>query len=187
MEQPFSSSKVTVEYFDPHDVYKLLAPGLIPRLPLRDLHWQSHAGPVRSINTLHVELVPAGTDTNAEAPVTAGTLKSDDGFHTSLGAGRAASTDQVDSIAGRTEKRRHQIPGLRRTPYLKVLLVRCDDNDTYKSSTRAEIREWIKKHTIPPSQSSSKTAASKQENHDAFEWLIIHVVIPNTAAATQQE
>ena len=185
MEQPFSSSKVTVEYFDPHDVYKLLAPGLIPRLPLRDLHWQSHAGPVRSINTLHVELVPAGTDTNAEAPVTAGTLKSDDGFHTSLGAGRAASTDQVDSIAGRTEKRRHQIPGLRRTPYLKVLLVRCDDNDTYKSSTRAEIREWIKKHTIPPSQSSSKTAASKQENHDAFEWLIIHVVIPNTAAATQ--
>lgn len=81
------------------------------------------------------------------------------------------------------KERRHQIPGLRQTPYLKVLLVRCDDNDTYKAQTRRQVREWIKEHT-PPSQSTT-TKTSAQENHDAFEWLILHVVVPNTAAATQ--
>ncbi|KAM7192460.1 Trafficking protein particle complex subunit 10, TRAPPC10 domain containing protein [Rhypophila sp. PSN 637] len=181
MEQPSSSSKVTVEYFDPHDVYKLLAPGLIPRLPLRDLHWQSHAGPVRSIHTLHTELVQAGTDSKATGsePTTR-----DDGFQTATVGGRASSTDQVDSIGrapGASEKRRHQIPGLRRTPYLKVLLVRCDDNDSYKSTVRAEIREWIKANAT----TSQGKPGSNAENHDAFEWLIIHVVIPNTVAATQ--
>ncbi|KAK3940892.1 trafficking protein particle complex subunit 10 [Diplogelasinospora grovesii] len=208
MEQPFSSSKVTVEYFDPHDVYKLLAPGLIPRLPLRDLHWQSHAGPLRSINTLHVELVPAGADVSAvlspltspNPPKAAGAgggrsdspaASRDDGFSTASVGGRPGSIDRPESmgsatlrppgaVAGAGKERRHQIPGLRRTPYLKVLLVRCDDNDTYKSTTRAEIREWIKTHT--PAQGKSTSTA---ENHDAFEWLIIHVVIPNTVAATQ--
>ncbi|KAK0716652.1 trafficking protein particle complex subunit 10 [Apiosordaria backusii] len=196
MEQPFSSSKVTVEYFDPHDVYKLLAPGLIPRLPLRDLNWQSHAGPLRSINTLHIELLPSGADySNIFTPLSSPNPKGasstdvanqpprDDGFQTAAIAGRGGSTDQVDSTlrppAGPGKERRHQIPGLRRTPYLKVLLIRCDDNDTYKSTTKAEIKEWIKINA-PPAQ--GKTGA---ENHDAFEWLIIHVVLPNTVAATQ--
>ncbi|KAK4201677.1 trafficking protein particle complex subunit 10 [Triangularia verruculosa] len=196
MEQPFSSSKVTVEYFDPHDVYKLLAPGLIPRLPLRDLNWQSHAGPLRSINTLHIDLLPSGADiSNIFTPLSSPNPKGasstdaasqpprDDGFQTATIAGRGGSTDQVDSTlrppAGPGKERRHQIPGLRRTPYLKVLLIRCDDNDTYKSTTKAEIKEWIKANT-PPAQ--GKTGA---ENHDAFEWLIIHVVLPNTVAATQ--
>lgn len=38
------------------------------------------------------------------------------------------------------------------------------------------MREWIKTHT-PPSQSS--TAVNSQENHDAFEWMIVHVVLPD--------
>lgn len=176
-----------VEYFDPHDVYKLLAPGLVPRLPLHNLHWQSHAGPLRSIDTLHVELLEGGADPASATP--ARTLRRsgstiDDGFQTQT-LGRTTSTDQADSsLPSRSigSLRRHQIPGLRRTPYLKVLLVRCDDNDAYKSSVRSEIREWIKTHT-PPSSSSKK--GSNQENHDAFEWMIIHVVIPNTVAATQ--
>ncbi|KAL2176504.1 trafficking protein particle complex subunit 10 [Thermothelomyces heterothallicus CBS 202.75] len=203
MEQPFSSSKVTVEYFDPHDVYKLLAPGLIPRLPLRDLNWQSHAGPLRSISTLHIELVPAGVDYSAiftpqaspnpktaAASDTASTASRDDGFQTAAVGARAGSTEQQADPAGGTlrppptgaaKERRHQIPGLRRTPYLKVLLVRCDDNETYKSTTRAEIREWIKANTAG---SQGKTG-SNAENHDAFEWLIVHVVLPNSTAATQ--
>ncbi|KAK4162397.1 trafficking protein particle complex subunit 10 [Cladorrhinum sp. PSN259] len=200
MEQPFSTSKVSVEYFDPHDVYKLLAPGLIPRLPLRDLNWQSHAGPLRSISALHVELVPSGVDTSAifsplPSPNPKGgatsndagnTAPKDDGFQTApIGGGRPGSTDQSDTTlrvpGAATKERRHQIPGLRRTPYLKVLMVRCDDNDTYKSTTRAEIREWVKANT-PPSQGKT---GSHAENHDAFEWLIIHVVLPNTVAATQ--
>ncbi|POR34941.1 Trafficking protein particle complex subunit 10 [Tolypocladium paradoxum] len=192
MEQQSSTSKVTVEYFDPHNVYKLLSPGLVPRLPLRNLHWQSHAGPLRSIDTLHVELVQGGTDTSAAPP--APTLRAsestsstsrDDGFQTQQVGGHAGSTETVDTqslpskAAG--SPRRHQIPGLRRTPYLKVLLVRCDDNDSYKSTVRSEVREWIKTHTPP----SSSKKGSNQEKHDAFEWLIVHVVIPNTVAATQ--
>ncbi|KAL0938287.1 tmem1 family protein [Colletotrichum truncatum] len=199
MERPFSTSKVTgvrivVEYFDPHDVYKLVAPGLVPRLPLRNLHWQSHAGPLRSIDTLHVELISASGE---PAPPTSPTISpslrrsasastKDDGFQTQQIGGKTTSTDTADTPTAAARQpgtqRRHQIPGLRRTPYLKVLLVRCDDSDTYKSQTRAEIREWVKEHT-PPSQSTRK--ASTQENHDAFEWLIVHVVIPNTFAANQ--
>lgn len=79
------------------------------------------------------------------------------------------------------KERRHQIPGLRQTPYLKLYLLRCDDSDTYKATARKQVREWVKEHT-PPSQSSS---TSTQENHDAFEWMIVHVVVPNTPAASQ--
>ncbi|KAM0326206.1 hypothetical protein ACHAQA_006803 [Verticillium albo-atrum] len=190
MEHPFSTSKVTVEYFDPHGVYKLLGPGLVPRLPLRNLHWQSHAGPLRSIDVLFVELVDTGADSSTAAP--RNTLRRsvsasvhDDGFQTQQVGGKSASTENIETPAAAQlpgKERRHQIPGLRRTPYLKVLLVRCDDNDTYKATTRAEIRDWIKLHT-PPSQSTKKV--NNQENHDAFEWLIVHVVVPNTVAATQ--
>ncbi|KAF7541541.1 hypothetical protein G7Z17_g11940 [Cylindrodendrum hubeiense] len=189
MEQQFSTSKVTVEYFDPHDVFKLLAPGLVPRLPLHNLHWQSHAGPLRSIDTLHVELVQGDIEPSSAALSTKprrAAITPDDGFQIQNMGPRAPSTEQVDaqSLPSRTigSQRRHQIPGLRRTPYLKVLLVRCDDGDSYKSSVRSQIREWIKTNT-PPSDSSKKS--SKQEKHDAFEYLIVHVVIPNTVAATQ--
>ncbi|OAQ71337.1 TMEM1 family protein [Pochonia chlamydosporia 170] len=191
MEQQSSTSKVTVQYFDPHDVYKLLAPGLVPRLPLHHLHWQSHAGPLRSIDTLHVDLVPGDATPSAE-PAASNSRRStivsrDDGFQTQQVGGQPASTENDDKQTAVTKtsssgQRRHQIPGLRSTPYLKVLLVRCDDNDSYKATVRTEIREWIKEHT-PPSSSSKK--ASNQEKHDAFEWLILHVVIPNTTAATQ--
>ncbi|KAK7747701.1 hypothetical protein SLS62_008947 [Diatrype stigma] len=191
MEQPFSTSKVKVEYFDPHDVYKLLAPGLIPRLPLRNLHWQSHAGPLRSIDTLHVELIQAGrTEPAGTSPAPSpnprqkranSTAPSEDGFQTQIGT--ASLGDAADKNSGRNvaPARRHQIPGLRSTSYLKVLLVRCDDNDSYKGQVRGEVRDWIKKHT--PASGSKKVNTA--ENHDAFEWLIVHVVIPNTVAATQ--
>jgi hypothetical protein len=81
-----------------------------------------------------------------------------------------------------TKVRRHQIPGLRQTPYLKVLFLRCDDNESYKAHARKEVRDWIKESTRPASDSKKATA---QENHDAFEWLVVHVVVPNTAASTQ--
>lgn len=79
-------------------------------------------------------------------------------------------------------ERRHQIPGLRRTPYLKIYLLRCDDSETYRGSSRRLLREWVKEHT-PASQNS--TSINTQENHDAFEWLILHVVVPDTPAADQ--
>ncbi|PHH66744.1 hypothetical protein CDD81_5876 [Ophiocordyceps australis] len=189
MDQQSSTSTVTVEYFDPHNVYRLLTPTLVPRLPLRNLHWQSHAGPLRSIDTLRVELVPGDPDATATTPPPAAsnseTQQRDDGFQTQQVGGQAARSEVPDIQAPAKAaggQRRHQIPGLRRTPYLKVLLVRCDDNESYKTTVRSEVREWIKMHT-PPSSSSKR--GSNQEKHDAFEWLIVHVVIPNTAAATQ--
>lgn len=196
MEQQSSTSKVTVEYFDPHDVYKLLAPGLIPRLPLRNLHWQSHAGPLRSIDALHVNLVQGDATEAAELSSSkqrrSTSASQDDGFQTQQVGGHDGSSEGADKQTPTTRpapgsQRRHQIPGLRSTPYLKVLLVRCDDNDSYKSVVRSEIREWIKVQTPPSSSGSSSTSkkASNQEKHDAFEWLVLHVVIPNTVAATQ--
>lgn len=82
---------------------------------------------------------------------------------------RKSSSDGTGTVA----HRRHQIPGLRQTPYLKVYLLRCDDNETYKATARKALREWIKAHGT---SSSSQSTASSQEKHDAFEWLILHVV-----------
>jgi hypothetical protein len=91
------------------------------------------------------------------------------------------TTEEIFRAPTKEKQRRHQIPGLRQTPYLKVYLLRCDDSDTYKSTARKQVREWVKEHT-PPSQSSSTSA---QENHDAYEWMIVHVVVPDTPAASQ--
>lgn len=164
----------------------------MPRLPLHNLHWQSHSGPLRSIDALHIDLVegdagPTPTATPANASTTSlasSTNTRDDGFQTQAVGGQAAATDSSTEVAAPAKaagSRRHQIPGLRRTPYLKVLLVRCDDNDSYKTTVRSEIREWIKAHTPP----ASSKKGSNQENHDAWEWMIVHVVLPNTVAATQ--
>jgi trafficking protein particle complex subunit 10 len=122
----------------------------------------------------------------------------DDGFTTATVAGGGGAGGRPESVertigglrptlsnaGGGGVARRHQIPGLRRTPYLKILIVRCDDNETYKAQTRAEIREWIKEHATPTAP-SKKSAAGSSDNHDAFEWMILHVVLPNTAAAGQ--
>lgn len=78
------------------------------------------------------------------------------------------------------KERRHQIPGLRQTPYLKIYLLRCEDLDSYKTTSRKPLREWVKENT-PQSQKASK--ANNQENHDAFEWLILHVVSPEDKVA----
>jgi hypothetical protein len=196
--QVFLLTSLIVEYFDPHGVYQLLSPGLLPRLPLRNLHWESHSGPLRSISSLHIDLVssqeqitPSGTDA-VSSSLNLSRVKSEDsasadndGFQTQVLGQTPVDREQPESFSAPpkpTKERRHQIPGLRQTPYLKIFFLRCDDNDTYKAQARKEVRDWIKEHT-PPIQSTTKFSA--QENHDAFEWLIVHVIVPNTAAAMQ--
>ncbi|OBT53358.1 hypothetical protein VE04_06703 [Pseudogymnoascus sp. 24MN13] len=195
MEQPSSSSKVTV--LRPLQCLRAARPRPARRrLPLRTLHWESHAGPLRSIRSRTSTSSPPPTrapPSSASSPELSrvksndSTISGDDGFRTQpLGK----SSNDRDREEGKTpaplqvpvKGRRHQIPGLRQTPYLKVLLLRCDDNDTYKAQARKQVREWVKAHT-PPAQSTAKLSA--QENHDAFEYLILHVIVPNTAAATQ--
>ncbi|OAX81311.1 hypothetical protein ACJ72_04346 [Emergomyces africanus] len=145
---PRASSNVTVEYTDPSGLFSSIKPLILEILPLRNLHWKSPTRPLRSIDSLHIDLVPARSSDEEQKRLSDG----------------ASST---------VSHRRHQIPGLRQTPYLKIYLLSCDDNETYKTSTRKAVREWIKTHGTPPQSSSS---AGTQDNHDAFEWLIIHVV-----------
>ncbi|KAK2784875.1 hypothetical protein FQN52_008811 [Onygenales sp. PD_12] len=155
---PHASSNVTVEYTDPSGVFPSIGPLIQETLPLRNLHWKSPTRPLRSIDSLHISLVPAQSTAAEERRLS-------------------------DGAGGAVSHRRHQIPGLRQTPYLKIYLLSCDDNDTYKSTARKAVREWIKTHATPP-QSSSSTAA--QDNHDAFEWLIIHVVSGPAVETTEK-
>ena len=166
----------TVQYTDPAGIYPLIASDLNSKLPLRNLHWNSSSRPLRSIDSLYVELVPDASNAlpvQRRAASTAGLPGTPD-----------SSILARDSFDGRRgsepfiakKERRHQIPGLRQTSYLKVFLLRCDDVETYKTSSRKLLREWIKAHT-PPTQSN--TSVNNPENHDAFEWMIIHVVLPD--------
>jgi hypothetical protein len=152
----------------------LIQEDLTARLPLRNLHWKAPTRPLRSIDSLHVDLVPSKETAQLSDP-------SGSGLAPPTHAAVTPTTDQTLKPQAKEKERRHQIPGLRQTPYLKIFLLRCDDSETYKSTARKQLREWVKEHT-PPSQSSS---SSTQENHDAHEWIILHVVLPDTPAANQ--
>ncbi|KAJ5682296.1 hypothetical protein N7462_005461 [Penicillium macrosclerotiorum] len=142
-----ASSNVTVEYTDPSGLFPVVQPIIESKLPLKNLHWKSPTRPVRSIESLRIGFSPAHPEASE----------------------RKSSSDATGAIP----HRRHQIPGLRQTPYLKIYLLRCDDNDTYKATARKTLREWIK---AQGSSSTSQPTGSGQEKHDAFEWLILHVV-----------
>jgi hypothetical protein len=165
-----------VEYHDPSGVFSLIQEDLAARLPLRNLHWKAPTRPLRSIDSLHVDLIPSKESVQVLG-ATSSTSVPGQGTPT-------RNTDEIFRAPNKEKERRHQIPGLRQTPYLKVYLLRCDDSETYKTTARKQVREWVKDHT-PPSQSSSGTSSSTQENHDAYEWMILHVVVPDTPAASQ--
>ena len=97
------------------------------------------------------------------------------------GSSGAHDNVPVTKSEGSKKERRHQFPGLRRTPYLKIYLLQCADVDTYRAGSRKVLRDWVKDQT-PSAQSSSQL--DKQENHDAFEWLIVHVLPPSTDGST---
>lgn len=166
-----------VEYTDPSNLYQAISQDLARRLPLKNLHWNSSSRPLRSIKSLHIELLPDDKRSSQSGALSGGNvLAQDDGSgQTSIEQSRPGSRPAPISANSPKKERRHQIPGLRQTPYLKIYLLQCDSVDTYKASSRKLLREWVKDHT-PPSQKSSKY--NTQENHDAFEWLILHVVSP---------
>ena len=157
----------TVEYSDPSGLFTWIRPTLLSCLPLRNLHWNSSTRPIRSISSLHADLVPDAATLSARV-----TSQGNDGLKD---AKRTSSAD------GGHKERRHQIPGLRRTPYLKIYFFQCDDIDTYRASARQSLRDWVNKQG-PSSQSSVNV--NKQENHDAHEWLVIHVTGRGTESST---
>ena len=154
------TSGVKVEYTDPSDIFPAFARELRPRLPLKDLHWSSSSRPVRSIDSLDIKLV-SNDISNPKTEITCS------------GSVRAISdTRTVSNNDGPRKARRHQIPGLRQTPYLKIFLLCCNDVDLYKTNARRQLRDWVKEHTTTPQSSAS---LNTQDNHDAFEWLIVYV------------
>lgn len=165
---------MTVEYSDPSGIFSLVSDDIQQILPLRNLHWNSSSRPLRSISSLHVELIPAqggASYTGQEDAVPTQTSSINRDF------GRAQQTGPRSRQSAEAKKeRRHQIPGLRQTPYLKIYLLRCDDTETYKNVSRKLLRDWVRSHT-PSIQSSA--SINKVDNHDAFDWLIIHVLLPN--------
>lgn len=144
-----------IEYYDPDGVFALVSPQLHARLPLKNLHWSSSSRPLRFIPSLDVEFHPRP----AQGPA-----------HNGDGKGTAAGDESGGG-------RKHQLAGLRSTPLVKCFVLRCDDRDSYKATKRPLIQEWLDKDV--------RAAASKQGGHDACEWFILHVVLPNTPAATQ--
>ncbi|KAF2154742.1 hypothetical protein K461DRAFT_291661 [Myriangium duriaei CBS 260.36] len=185
-----SSSKVTVEYVDPSGVFPLLKPELETRLPLRNLNWKSSTRPLRNIDALHVEFVQDAS-AKSETPTASAGLKRTSSTRSTRNASgenwprpdhghRSVSNPVGIEIPQR--ERRHQIPGLRQTAYLKLFILRCDDKETYKAEHRQRLRDWVR--AISP-QTKSTSGLSNHNNHDAFEWMIIHVVIPGTKAASE--
>ncbi|KAM3422809.1 Trafficking protein particle complex II-specific subunit 130-like protein [Cercospora zeina] len=135
------------------------------RLPLRNLNWHSPPRPLRQIKSLHLDFVP---DEQTEVTLRPTSRRGDaDGPQHSL---------DIATGGGKTGKeRRHQIPGFRTSPYLKLYVLRSDDSDTYKAIDRKRIREWVKEVAQPEGK----------QDHDAHEWLILHVVVPETVAASE--
>ena len=144
-----------VEYHDPDGLYPLISKQLGDHLPLSNLHWSPPGRPVRSISALHIDLISAPTAPHVPN-----------------------SNDDPSATAGR----RHQLPGLRQSPFLKLFILRCDDKDVYKNSKRGQIQTWINELGLTL---QTAKGSNRQDNHDAFEWLILHVVLPNTVASTE--
>ena len=143
------TSRVRVEYHDPCGINENFENELRSRLPLRELHWSpGSTRSARSISKLHIELASSPTTADQDESVLP-----NDGF--------------PPKGEGPKKERRHQIPGLRRTPYLKICLLRSSDTDDYKANARKLLREWVNTQSNP--------SRSKQDNHDACEWLIVHV------------
>ena len=162
-----------MEYADPSNVFASISNSFHARLPLRNLHWNSPTRPLRSITTLYVDLISdrkPNPDTH-QRPVSVVGLPAPQ----LAGDSRPVDDARRNSVPTLPKKeRRHQIPGLRQTPYLKIYFLRCDDVETYKSYARKQLREWAKENSL---DSGKNKSASSQENHDAFEWMIVHVTL----------
>lgn len=164
------TASVIVEYNDPASIFESIRTSLESALPLTNLHWNSSSRPLRSIPSLPVDLVP---DARASSHKT----ENDSARVTDKGERGSSSQDE-----GLKKERRHQIPGLRQTPYLKLYLLQCDDIDTYRATLRQPLRDWVNSQA-PVSSTGTPIPKSKQENHDAFEWLILHLTNDGTSSS----
>lgn len=164
-----TKSFLPVEYHDPAGVFPLISHQLAHRLPLRNLNWHSPSRPLRQIKSLHVDFVP---DKHTSSSLRPPAQRVDSTGPNSVEIVRSGHDSQRQVVT----ERRHQIPGLKTSPYLKVYLLRCDDKDAYKTIERQKLRQWLR---------DNAPTEGKREKHDAFEWLVIHVVIPDTVVSSE--
>lgn len=75
----------------------------------------------------------------------------------------------VEEQASAETQPQHQLLGLSNAPYLKIIFVKCEDTDTYRSLVRKMIREWV-----------SKVVGLR----DPTEWLVVHYA-PHGGSKTQ--
>lgn len=59
---------------------------------------------------------------------------------------------------------KHQMLGLFSAPYLKIVFFKCDDTDTYRSSVRPIIKEWL--------------ANNVNAERDPTQWILVHYIPP---------
>lgn len=78
--------------------------------------------------------------------------------------------DLVEETAHSQATPKHQMLGLSPEPYLKIALVKCEDNETYRGTIRKIIREWFEKNVTGV--------------RDPTEWLIVHYVPPGGKASS---
>ena len=151
-----------VEYHDPDGLFPRIEKQLSERLPLKDLRWTSPSGSLHTVNALDVDFVPT-----AKKPFQAPT---------------PAHHDADDVVSNSEASRRHQLSGLQQTPFLGLYILRCDDKEQYKAVKRDAIRAWLDSRlpTVKGNKATIRHAA-----HDAREWIIFHVVLPNTTAASE--
>ena len=163
-----------VEYTDPSGVFRALRPDFQRHLPLRDLNWTSGSRPLRSIPTLHLDFVENAAAAGQDASLSSSREELRGGQTQSGTEPSGSDTFKQNSVrdqgAEPQKERRHQIPGLRPTPYLKVYLLQCNDLDSYKDSHRRLLKEWVKGCAQAVRGNASTI---KNENHNASEWLII--------------
>ncbi|KAG8526257.1 uncharacterized protein KY384_000250 [Bacidia gigantensis] len=145
------TSKVQVEFSDPAGLFTLIQPVL------------------QSISSLHIELVPDTKNAIGDVDATVQESSQDE-------TGPRHRTLSSSGVPSKKE-RRHQFPGLRQTPYLKIYLLSGTDLEAYKSQTRPDLQEWVNRQT---SARQSNASINKQEKHDAFEWLIVHILVDTT-------
>lgn len=74
--------------------------------------------------------------------------------------------DLVEETTSAENTPKHQMLGLSNSPYLKIIFIKCEDNDTYRTLVRKMIREWLTNNVIGL--------------RDPTEWLIIHYVPPGS-------
>ncbi|CDR43546.1 CYFA0S12e01728g1_1 [Cyberlindnera fabianii] len=114
---------VNIGLYDPFNALQTLQPILDAKVHLTNIHWRkSSVEPLRSIAKLPItffEETPKNFDQNELGPI--------------------PKLDQVP-----VEKRKDAVLKMLSVPYIRCMLIQCNDVEAYRATARPLIREWYK-------------------------------------------